>query len=80
MGEFPSGQRGQTVNLLLLASMVRIHPLPPLFFLRSRIICGFFIPLSDLAFFAGVFLFPEKKYISIKIYPVCSEIYDYCTA
>ena len=29
MGEFPSGQRGQTVNLLLLASMVRIHPLPP---------------------------------------------------
>ena len=29
MGEFPSGQRGQTVNLLLLASMVRIHLLPP---------------------------------------------------
>ena len=28
MGEFPSGQRGQTVNLLLLASMVRIHRLP----------------------------------------------------
>ena len=30
MGEFPSGQRGQTVNLLLSASMVRIHPLPPI--------------------------------------------------
>ena len=29
MGEFPSGQRGQTVNLLLYASVVRIHPLPP---------------------------------------------------
>ena len=29
MGEFPSGQRGQTVNLLLRASMVRIHLLPP---------------------------------------------------
>ena len=29
MGEFPSGQRGQTVNLLLSASMVRIRPLPP---------------------------------------------------
>ena len=29
MGEFPSGQRGQTVNLLLSASVVRIHPLPP---------------------------------------------------
>ena len=32
MGEFPSGQRGQTVNLLLIASVVRIHPLPLLFF------------------------------------------------
>ena len=29
MEEFPSGQRGQTVNLLLYASVVRIHPLPP---------------------------------------------------
>ena len=29
MGEFPSGQRGQTVNLLSLTSMVRIHLLPP---------------------------------------------------
>ena len=28
MGEFPSGQRGQTVNLLRFASMVRIRPLP----------------------------------------------------
>ena len=30
MEEFPSGQRGQTVNLLRLASMVRIHLPPPL--------------------------------------------------
>ena len=29
MEEFPSGQRGQTVNLLSVTSMVRIHPLPP---------------------------------------------------
>ena len=29
MGDFPSGQRGQTVNLLSLTSVVRIHPLPP---------------------------------------------------
>ena len=29
MGAFPSGQRGQTVNLLLNASVVRIHQLPP---------------------------------------------------
>ena len=28
MGEFPSGQRGQTVNLLVLPSVVRIHLLP----------------------------------------------------
>ena len=28
-GEFPSGQRGQTVNLLLIASVVRIHLPPP---------------------------------------------------
>ena len=26
---FPSGQRGQTVNLLSQTSMVRIHPPPP---------------------------------------------------
>ena len=30
MGEFPSGQRGQTVNLLRIASMVRIRPPPPI--------------------------------------------------
>ena len=29
MGRFPSGQREQTVNLPLLASVVRIHPCPP---------------------------------------------------
>ena len=30
MGEFPSGQRGQTVNLLSTTSVVRIHSPPPL--------------------------------------------------
>ncbi len=29
MERFPSGQRGQTVNLLAQPSMVRIHPSPP---------------------------------------------------
>jgi hypothetical protein len=29
MGEFPSGQWGQTVNLLAMPSVVRIHPRPP---------------------------------------------------
>ena len=28
-GDFPSGQRGQTVNLLAKPSVVRIHHLPP---------------------------------------------------
>ena len=35
MEGFPSGQRGQTVNLLLYASVVRIHHLPN-FYLLSR--------------------------------------------
>ena len=39
MGEFPSGHRGQTVNLLLLASVVRIHLLPPK---SSQTSAGFF--------------------------------------
>ena len=30
MGRFPSGQRGQTVNLLQFASVVRIRPSPPI--------------------------------------------------
>ena len=30
MGEFPSGQRGQTVNLLSLTSLVRIQLPPPI--------------------------------------------------
>ena len=29
MGDFPSGQRGQTVNLLAMPSVVRIHHPPP---------------------------------------------------
>ena len=41
MGEFPSGQRGQTVNLLSTTSMVRIHPPPPL---RSKLgACSVFV-------------------------------------
>ena len=34
-GEFPSGQRGQTVNLLAVLSVVRIH-LPP-FTIKEKI-------------------------------------------
>ena len=44
MEEFPSGQRGQTVNLLRFASVVRIHPPPPG---RSKFACSdFFIVKS----------------------------------
>ena len=43
MGEFPSGQRGQTVNLLAPPSVVRIH-LPP--FKRKRIRCVWFFFVS----------------------------------
>ena len=35
MGGFPSGQRGQTVNLLQIASVVRIHLRP---FARNEMI------------------------------------------
>ena len=43
MGGFPSGQRGQTVNLLQIASVVRIHHHP--FFadvaqLAEQLICN----------------------------------------
>ena len=39
MGGFPSGQRGQTVNLLSTTSVVRIHHLPP----KKRVqICALF--------------------------------------
>lgn len=47
MDGFPSGQRGQTVNLLALPSMVRIHPPPP----RRRklpIACGGFLICRSL--------------------------------
>ena len=36
LGEFPSGQRGQTVNLLAMPSVVRIH-LPPLGYNRESV-------------------------------------------
>ena len=39
MGEFPSGQRGQTVNLLSVTSVVRIHLPPPKSALKSADFC-----------------------------------------
>ena len=43
MGVFPSGQWGQTVNLLLSASVVRIHPRPPKKPQRMKVRWGFCI-------------------------------------
>ena len=56
MGRFPSGQRGQTVNLLQLASMVRIH-LCPLKNLKSY----------DLRFFRVVRFLPPYRLIGLGI-------------
>ena len=47
-GEFPSGQRGQTVNLLRFASMVRIRPPPPA---KDQMLC--------IWSFAVIFAFDE---------------------
>ena len=43
MGEFPSGQRGQTVNLLSLTSLVRIQLPPPI--KKHRLYVGVFLLL-----------------------------------
>ena len=41
---FPSGQRGQTVNLLAMLSVVRIHLQPPFFEIqRQQKCCRFFV-------------------------------------
>lgn len=57
MGEFPRGQRGQTVNLLRFVSMVRIRPPPPI---NPRIftVLGFLLRKnpSDLPDSLGFFL------------------------
>ena len=41
MDGFPSGQRGQTVNLLQIASVVRIHLHPFLYVVRIEILSDF---------------------------------------
>ena len=56
MGGFPSGQRGQTVNLLALPSKVRIHLFPPKkrhrnavsFFMRGIVDSARFTPRGAL--------------------------------
>lgn len=57
MGEFPRGQRGQTVNLLRFVSMVRIRPPPPIN-PRAVTVLGFLLRKnpSDLSDSLGFFL------------------------
>ena len=57
MGAFPSGQRGQTVNLLSTTSVVRIHPLPPNEIHRQ--VCLIFLFLQSPG--PGFFLFPSDE-------------------
>ncbi len=47
-GDFPSGQRGQTVNLLSLTSVVRIHHPPPKNSIALR--CCFFIHCEAMVY------------------------------
>ena len=47
-GDFPSGQRGQTVNLLSLTSVVRIHHPPPKN--PRTVFSDFFIQAAGLAY------------------------------
>ena len=56
MGEFPSGQRGQTVNLLLIASVVRIHPLPPVLNISLFERCFF-----DMIKYKNNIIYKDKK-------------------
>ena len=66
MGDFPSGQRGQTVNLLAMPSVVRIHHPPPKSTKLARVLSIFTssgFPFSDRfppphrPFFAGALFF-----------------------
>ena len=62
MDGFPSGQRGQTVNLLQIASVVRIHLRP--FYSTHTSVCVFFC-FGNIDFFAkfyNYFIYLTKKY------------------
>ena len=52
MGDFPSGQRGQTVNLLAMPSVVRIHHLPPGLVTDIPVGHFFFVTTSIFGLFA----------------------------
>ena len=48
MDGFPSGQRGQTVNLLAMPSVVRIHHPPPrIDKLLQKVVDFYFLPIHS---------------------------------
>ena len=62
MGRFPSGQRGQTVNLLQIASVVRIHLHPLLIRYILETIAYNIIRISNLVL--RDLLFENETYIN----------------
>ena len=79
MGDFPSGQRGQTVNLLSLTSVVRIHHPPP----KNPIgLCLSGFLLTDSAFVTtsylrsaqiGYCLRQEEQYCKMNFAQICGH-------
>ncbi len=63
MGGFPSGQRGQTVNLLSTTSVVRIHHLPP----RDRV-------SKDALFLFWAEVLPQKTPQSCREEPLSHSV------
>ena len=61
LGRFPSGQRGQTVNLLSLTSVVRIHLSPPKI-LRTKVRRIFSYYLLLIHYYFAVALSARKSF------------------
>ena len=81
MGDFPSGQRGQTVNLLRFASVVRIHHLPPKKYVKFLSVFFCYINISVVTSFGGVFVFKLKNFAKKIFSTVCSfSIFMICGA
>ena len=76
LGDFPSGQRGQTVNLLSLTSVVRIHHPPPK---NPRTgFSDFFIQAAGLAYHrrtkCGVYHQGRRAALVFHHAPVCTSL------
>ena len=54
MGGFPSGQRGQTVNLLRHASVVRIHLRPVEVLDKWNSLSGTYVSKQTISLYRGV--------------------------